>query len=84
MKEKQKEEYKPIPSKTNSNEVWCLWSLDKNTNQIHYLACNDKDVINALVKKKNLDLKENTVNKGPYKWNRSWTSLSPKEFEQLK
>lgn len=81
---KEKEEFKTIPAKSNTDEIWCLWSLDKDTDEVHYLACNDKEVITSLVKKKNTDLKENTISKGPYLWNRGWNQMSVEEFNQLK
>ena len=80
---KEKEDYKTIPAKSNTDEVWCLWTLDQDTQQVHYLACNDKEVITSLVKKKNSDLKENSISKGPYLWNRGWNYMSVEEFNQL-
>lgn len=72
-----------VPSSNPENKMWCLYSLDKDTNEINYLANNCKKTIKSIIKKRNQDLNQNTQNKGPFEWNKSNPLPTLEEFMKL-
>lgn len=83
LKNVEPQQFVPIPKKEDDDSVWCLYSGNPNTLEVTRVCCNDKAVIESLMKKKNRDLNCNTINKGPFLWNRREELPTYQQFAEM-